>query len=108
MIAACGHFQICPRRVRSLISPSTALGKPWSQFLCRCPNFVAPKRPLCTSGSLSLVLFSFLTPRSIDPPRRIMHLSGLFIHPVKSLRACAVTTAHVDALGLVGDRRFLV
>src|SRR5260221_432818 len=38
----------------------------------------------------------------------IMHLSGLFIHPVKSLRACAVTSAEVDALGLVGDRRFLV
>lgn len=37
-----------------------------------------------------------------------MHLSGLFIHPVKSLRACAVTTAAVDALGLVADRRFMV
>ena len=37
-----------------------------------------------------------------------MHLSGLFIHPVKSLRGCAVTTADVDALGLVGDRRFMV
>lgn len=37
-----------------------------------------------------------------------MHLSGLFIHPVKSLRGCPVTTADVDALGLVGDRRFLV
>lgn len=37
-----------------------------------------------------------------------MHLSGLFIYPVKSLRACAVASAAVDALGLVGDRRFLV
>ena len=37
-----------------------------------------------------------------------MHLSGLFLHPVKSLRACAVDAAAVDALGLVGDRRFLV
>ncbi|MBI4626559.1 MAG: MOSC domain-containing protein [Verrucomicrobia bacterium] len=37
-----------------------------------------------------------------------MHLSGLFIHPVKSLRACAVASAGVDALGLVGDRRFMV
>ncbi len=37
-----------------------------------------------------------------------MHLTGLFIHPVKSLRACAVTSAEVDALGLVGDRRFMV
>lgn len=37
-----------------------------------------------------------------------MHLTGLFIHPVKSLRACAVASAGVDALGLVGDRRFLV
>lgn len=37
-----------------------------------------------------------------------MHLSGLFIHPVKSLRACTVASAEVDALGLVGDRRFLV
>jgi uncharacterized protein YcbX len=37
-----------------------------------------------------------------------MHLSGLFIHPVKSLRGCAVPVADVDALGLVGDRRFMV
>ena len=37
-----------------------------------------------------------------------MHLSGLFIHPVKSLRGRAVESAEVDALGLVGDRRFLV
>lgn len=35
-------------------------------------------------------------------------LTGLFVHPVKSLRGCAVTEAEVDALGLVGDRRFLV
>ena len=37
-----------------------------------------------------------------------MHLTGLFIHPVKSLRASAVASADVDALGFVGDRRFLV
>lgn len=37
-----------------------------------------------------------------------MHLSGLFIYPVKSLRGVAVETAQLDALGLVGDRRFLV
>ncbi|MEO5959855.1 MAG: MOSC N-terminal beta barrel domain-containing protein [Opitutaceae bacterium] len=37
-----------------------------------------------------------------------MHLSGLFIYPVKSLRGFAVSVAEVDALGLVGDRRFLV
>jgi uncharacterized protein YcbX len=37
-----------------------------------------------------------------------MHLSGLFIYPVKSLRGCAVPVATVDNLGLVGDRRFLV
>ncbi len=37
-----------------------------------------------------------------------MHLSGLFLHPVKSLRACALDSAGVDALGLVDDRRFLV
>jgi len=37
-----------------------------------------------------------------------MHLSGLFIYPVKSLRGLAVTSAEVDGLGLVGDRRFLV
>lgn len=35
-------------------------------------------------------------------------LSGLFIYPVKSLRGIAVTSAEVDELGLVGDRRFLV
>jgi uncharacterized protein YcbX len=37
-----------------------------------------------------------------------MHLSGLFIYPVKGLRGFAVNSAGVDALGLVGDRRFLV
>ncbi|MBL9190010.1 MAG: MOSC domain-containing protein [Opitutaceae bacterium] len=37
-----------------------------------------------------------------------MHLSGLFVYPVKSLRGCAVTSAPLDALGLAGDRRFLV
>ncbi|HVU24800.1 MAG TPA: MOSC N-terminal beta barrel domain-containing protein [Opitutus sp.] len=37
-----------------------------------------------------------------------MHLSGLFIYPVKSLRGCPAPAAAVDALGLVGDRRFLV
>jgi uncharacterized protein YcbX len=37
-----------------------------------------------------------------------MHLSGLFIYPVKSLRGIAVASAGVDALGLVGDRRFLI
>lgn len=37
-----------------------------------------------------------------------MHLSGLFLYPVKSLRGVAVAAADVDALGFVGDRRFLV
>jgi uncharacterized protein len=37
-----------------------------------------------------------------------MHLAGLFIYPVKSLRGCAVAEAGVDELGLAGDRRFLV
>ena len=37
-----------------------------------------------------------------------MHLSGLLVYPVKSLRGCAVASADVDALGLVGDRRFMV
>lgn len=35
-------------------------------------------------------------------------LTGLFLYPVKSLRGCAVPSAEVDALGLIGDRRFLV
>lgn len=37
-----------------------------------------------------------------------MHLSALYIYPVKSLRGCAVARAEVDALGLAGDRRFMV
>ncbi|MBI5690851.1 MAG: MOSC domain-containing protein [Verrucomicrobia bacterium] len=37
-----------------------------------------------------------------------MHLAALFLHPVKSMRACSVVEAGVDALGLVGDRRFMV
>ena len=35
-------------------------------------------------------------------------ITGLFLYPVKSLRGYAVPTAEVDALGLAGDRRFLV
>ncbi|HVU33174.1 MAG TPA: MOSC N-terminal beta barrel domain-containing protein [Opitutaceae bacterium] len=37
-----------------------------------------------------------------------MHITNLFVYPVKSLRGCAVDAASVDELGLVGDRRFLV
>jgi uncharacterized protein YcbX len=37
-----------------------------------------------------------------------MHLSGLFLYPVKGLRGFSVDAADVDALGLVGDRRFLI
>lgn len=37
-----------------------------------------------------------------------MHVSGLFIHPVKSLRAMSVPTVELDPLGVVGDRRFMV
>ena len=37
-----------------------------------------------------------------------MHVSRLFLYPVKSLRGYAVTAADVDALGFVGDRRFLL
>lgn len=37
-----------------------------------------------------------------------MHLSGLFIYPVKSLRGTAVSTAQLDERGLIGDRRFMV
>jgi uncharacterized protein YcbX len=37
-----------------------------------------------------------------------MHVSGLFIHPVKSLRAVSVPGVGLDALGIVGDRRFMV
>lgn len=36
-----------------------------------------------------------------------MHVSGLFIYPVKSLRGFAVPTVEIDELGLAGDRRFL-
>ena len=37
-----------------------------------------------------------------------MHVSGLFLHPVKSLRAVSVPSVELDALGIVGDRRFMV
>ena len=37
-----------------------------------------------------------------------MHLASLHIHPVKSLRGLEVKAAEIDALGIVGDRRFLV
>lgn len=37
-----------------------------------------------------------------------MLVSALYIYPVKSLRGFSVAAAALDALGLVGDRRFLV
>ncbi len=37
-----------------------------------------------------------------------MRLSQIFIYPVKSLRGVVVTTSPVDALGLLGDRRFMI
>ena len=37
-----------------------------------------------------------------------MHVTQLYLYPVKSLRGFAVTSADVDTLGFVGDRRFLV
>jgi len=37
-----------------------------------------------------------------------MHLSGLFLYPVKSLRGCSVARGEIDALGVVGDRRFMI
>ncbi|ATC62514.1 molybdenum cofactor biosysynthesis protein [Nibricoccus aquaticus] len=37
-----------------------------------------------------------------------MHVSGLFIYPVKSCRGIALTTTSLDTLGLTGDRRFLI
>lgn len=38
----------------------------------------------------------------------MLSVSGLFIYPVKSCRGFAVPAAEIDALGFVGDRRFLV
>lgn len=38
----------------------------------------------------------------------MIQLTQLFIYPVKSLAGFAVESADVDALGLVGDRRFMV
>ena len=37
-----------------------------------------------------------------------MKVTGVFLYPVKSLRGFAVPAAEIDALGFVGDRRFLV
>jgi uncharacterized protein YcbX len=37
-----------------------------------------------------------------------MHVAGLFIHPVKSLRALSVSRVELDALGFAGDRGFMV
>lgn len=37
-----------------------------------------------------------------------MNIAGLFLYPVKGLRGFPVTSAEVDALGFIGDRRFLI
>lgn len=36
------------------------------------------------------------------------HVSALHLYPIKGCRGIAVNSAEVDALGLVGDRRFLI
>ena len=41
-------------------------------------------------------------------PHAMTRVTGLFLYPVKSLRGYAVPIASLDALGFVGDRRFLV
>lgn len=43
-----------------------------------------------------------------NPPDFQMHVSGLFLYPVKSLHGFSVSRAEVDQLGLIGDRRFLL
>lgn len=37
-----------------------------------------------------------------------MHVTGLFLYPVKSCRGFAVTSAEADEFGFTGDRRFMV
>lgn len=37
-----------------------------------------------------------------------MHVSGLFLYPVKSCRGLAVTSAELDDHGIIGDRRFMI
>lgn len=37
-----------------------------------------------------------------------MHVSGLFIYPVKSCRGISLTESPLDSLGLASDRRFLI
>ena len=37
-----------------------------------------------------------------------MHISSLFIYPVKSLHGFAAPIGEIDALGFVGDRRFML
>jgi uncharacterized protein YcbX len=37
-----------------------------------------------------------------------VHVSALHLHPVKSLRGCAVESVVIDRRGIAGDRRFLV
>ncbi len=53
-------------------------------------------------GDVPVAVFAFFL--SLFP----VHVTQLFLYPVKSLRGFAVTSADVDALGFVGDRRFLV
>lgn len=37
-----------------------------------------------------------------------MHVSALYLYPVKSCRGIAVTSAEADEFGFIGDRRFMV
>jgi len=38
----------------------------------------------------------------------MLRLTALYLYPVKSCRGLAVTSAEVDACGIIGDRRFMV
>ncbi len=37
-----------------------------------------------------------------------MQVTGLFIYPFKSARGIALPQAHIDAMGLSGDRRMML
>ena len=77
------------------------------------PRLRCPLPPRSTAKSRSKTLFrrpyfSLSVLQLFSLFSSMPRVTGLFIYPVKSLRGCAVSAAELDALGFVGDRRFLI
>jgi len=75
-------------------------------FLALLIDFNARIRRMIASLVARLQISRLARQHHVDDSTRTV--SGIFIYPVKSLRAVSLTFSKLDKRGLVGDRRFMV